>query len=114
MTTGRETQSLNILVASRISRDRLFQLHHFLHFADNSAPFILQVICCMVRSTSKQSVCPRMHKWRIIWSLDADNHRRTTSKELQAYMGFMVLMGIVHMLSIYNYWKKIQSLIILL
>ena len=29
-----------------------------------------------------------------------------TIQELQAYMGFMVLMGIVHLPSIYDYWKK--------
>ena len=27
-------------------------------------------------------------------------------EELQAYMGFMILMGIVHLPSIYDYWKK--------
>ena len=29
-----------------------------------------------------------------------------TVEELQAYMGFMILMGIVHLPSIYDYWKK--------
>ena len=30
----------------------------------------------------------------------------TTVPELQSYMGFMILMGIVHLPSIYDYWKK--------
>ena len=29
-----------------------------------------------------------------------------TVEELQAYMGFMILMGIVHLPSIYDYWRK--------
>ena len=31
---------------------------------------------------------------------------QVTVEELQAYMGFMILMGIVHLPSIYDYWKK--------
>ena len=31
---------------------------------------------------------------------------QVTVPELQAYMGFMILMGIVHMPSIYDYWRK--------
>ena len=31
---------------------------------------------------------------------------QVTVPELQAYMGFMVLMGLVHLPSIYDYWKK--------
>ena len=31
---------------------------------------------------------------------------QVTVPELQAYMGFMILMGIVHLPSIYDYWKK--------
>ena len=31
---------------------------------------------------------------------------QVTVTELQAYMGFMILMGIVHLPSIYDYWKK--------
>jgi hypothetical protein len=31
---------------------------------------------------------------------------QVTVPELQAYMGFMILMGIIHMPSIYDYWKK--------
>ena len=29
-----------------------------------------------------------------------------TVEEIQAYMDFMILMGIVHLPSIYDYWKK--------
>ena len=31
---------------------------------------------------------------------------QVTVSELQAYMGFMILMGIVHLPSLYDYWKK--------
>ena len=31
---------------------------------------------------------------------------QVTVEELQAYMGFMILMEIVHLPSIYDYWKK--------
>jgi len=31
---------------------------------------------------------------------------QVTVEELQAYMGFMILIGIVHLPSIYDYWKK--------
>ena len=31
---------------------------------------------------------------------------KVTAPELQAYMGFMVLMGLVHLPSIYDYWKE--------
>ena len=39
---------------------------------------LLYHIHAAVHSASNQSVCPRMHGWRKIWSLDADYHRRTT------------------------------------
>ena len=31
---------------------------------------------------------------------------QVTVSELQAYVGFMILMGIVHLPSLYDYWKK--------
>ena len=31
---------------------------------------------------------------------------QVTEQELHAYMGFMILMGLVHMPSLYDYWKK--------
>ena len=31
---------------------------------------------------------------------------QVTVPELQAYIGFMILMGIVHLPSIYDYWKR--------
>ena len=31
---------------------------------------------------------------------------QVTEQELHAYMGFMILMGLVHLPSLYDYWKK--------